>query len=395
MIYSYGFKNYFGFKEGAEISFELNSRVPKGISNGRDVATILGVKGANGAGKTNLLKALYFISTFSTESFKSNADDEINADSYFESKEPSAFYIDFRSADIRYTYELAVTHKEVVYERLYRKNYSADSLGKKTRKVLVFERDGNKIVKRLEEISSIDVIALKSNASLISTAYHYKFESPLLMLNDVYDFFNGFMSNVGYTGLHDISLSTERIHKTTLSYFNNKEAFDFVKSLIISSDLGISDIKILDRVDDSGKKIYFPVFEHIVDGKAHTLTIYDQSSGTKSLYVKLHLYWLTLVLGGVLILDEFDLNFHPLMLPKLLDLFESKVTNPLNSQFIFTSHITEVLEKLSKFRTYLVNKDDNECYCYRLDEIGGDLLRHGRPIAPIYNEGKLGGVPKL
>ncbi|WP_395303200.1 ATP-binding protein [Pectobacterium polonicum] len=395
MIYSYGFKNYFGFKEGAEISFELNSRVPKGISNGRDVATILGVKGANGAGKTNLLKALDFISTFSTESFKNNADDDINADSYFESKKPSAFYIDFRSSDVRYTYELAVTHKEVVYEKLYRKNYSADLSEKKTRKVLVFERDRNEIVKRLDEISSIDVIALKSNASLISTAYHYKFETPLLMLDEVYDFFNSFMSNVGYTGLRDISLSTEAIHKTTLSYFKNKEAFDFVKSLIISSDMGISDIKILDRVDDSGKKIYFPVFEHIVDGKAYTLTIYDQSSGTKSLYVKLHYYWLTLVLGGVLIMDEFDLNFHPLMLPKLLDLFESKDTNPLNSQFIFTSHITEVLEKLSKFRTYLVNKDDNECYCYRLDEIGGDLLRHGRPIAPIYNEGKLGGVPKL
>ncbi|EPD8202479.1 AAA family ATPase, partial [Yersinia enterocolitica] len=69
MIYSYGFKNYFGFKEGAEVSFELNNRVPKDISMGRDVATILGVKGANGAGKTNLLKALVFLATFCTDSF--------------------------------------------------------------------------------------------------------------------------------------------------------------------------------------------------------------------------------------------------------------------------------------------------------------------------------------
>ena len=64
MIYSYGFKNYFGFKEGADVSFLLGSRVPQEISGGRKAATILGVKGANGAGKTNLLKALTFISTF-------------------------------------------------------------------------------------------------------------------------------------------------------------------------------------------------------------------------------------------------------------------------------------------------------------------------------------------
>jgi maltooligosyltrehalose synthase len=83
------------------------------------------------------------------------------------------------------------------------------------------------------------------------------------------------------------------------------------------------------------------------------------------------------------------------MLPKLLDLFDSPETNTKDAQFIFTSHITEVLEKLSKYRTYLVNKEENECYCYRLDEIGGDILRHGRAITPLYNEGKIGGVPNL
>ncbi|RLO37994.1 abortive infection protein, partial [Serratia marcescens] len=48
-----------------------------------------------------------------------------------------------------------------------------------------------------------------------------------------------------------------------------------------------------------------------------------------------------------------------------------------------------------KYRTYLVNKEKNESYCYRLDEIKGDILRHGRLISPVYKEGKIGGVPKL
>lgn len=395
MIHSYGFKNYFGFKEGANVSFLLSNRVPQDVSRGRNAATILGVKGANGAGKTNLLKALTFISTFCTKSFNTKDTATIDADPYFESTDPSEFYIEFHSGSHIYTYELGVTSEVVKYERLYRKSYIFDDAEKKSRKVLVFERVDNEIVKRITEVASIDVISLKSNASLISTAYHYKFQEPLNILTDVFFFFYVFTSNVGYTGLNDISSSIESIHNVSEFYHNNDKAFNFVKDIIINSDLGICDIEIIEGVNDSGKKYYFPMFSHRVKDKKYSLTIYDQSSGTRSLYVKLHLYWRTLALGSVLILDEFDLNCHPFMLPKLLDLFDSPETNTKNAQFIFTSHITEVLEKLSKYRTYLVNKEENECYCYRLDEIGGDILRHGRAITPLYNEGKIGGVPNL
>jgi hypothetical protein len=43
----------------------------------------------------------------------------------------------------------------------------------------------------------------------------------------------------------------------------------------------------------------------------------------------------------------------------------------------------------------LVNKEDNESFAYRLDEIPGDILRNDRPILPAYNDGKIGGIPKL
>lgn len=395
MIYSYGFKNYFGFKEGADVSFLLGNRVPQEISGGRKAATILGVKGANGAGKTNLLKALTFISTFCTRSFNTTDEDGIDADPYFDSDEPSEFYIDFQIDNNIYTYELGVTSEIVIYERLYRKGYVSEDSEKKSRKVLVFERNGNEVVKRISELASIDVISLKSNASLISSAFHYKFAEPLSILPDIYFFFITFTSNVGYTGLNDFTTTIESIHNISEFYHKNEKAFNFIKDIIIKSDLGICDIEIIEGINDTGKKYYFPMFYHTVGDKKYHLTIYDQSSGTKSLYVKLHLYWRALALGSVLILDEFDLNCHPFMLPKLLELFESAESNKHGAQFIFTSHITEVLEKLSKYRTYLVNKENNECYCYRLDEIGGDILRHGRAISPLYNEGKIGGVPKL
>ncbi|KYM75128.1 AAA family ATPase [Pantoea agglomerans] len=395
MIYSYGFSNYFGFKEGAEVSFILNSRVPKDVSFNREVATILGVKGANGAGKTNVLKALGFLFDFCSYSFRRGPTDSIKADPYFDSKAPSEFYIDFKKGEYRYTYQLGVSREEVHYERLYRKKIKSASENKMGRKICVFERKFSKITKRLDEISEVDVISLRENASLISTAHNYKFSKPSTLLSEIYDFFSLSISNVIYTGMNDFSQDSESIYKVSEFYNRVPEAFEFAKDIIRKSDLGISDIQIHERVDEKGEKIYYPLFRHPVVDDYHFLTSFDQSSGTKSLYVKLQRYWYVLTFGGTLILDEFDLNCHPFILPKLLELFESHETNKLNSQFIFTSHITEVLEKLTKFRTYLVNKENNECFCYRLDEIGGDLLRHGRPISPIYNEGKIGGVPKL
>lgn len=395
MIYSYGFTNYFGFKEGAEISFELNSRVPKDVSFNREVATILGVKGANGAGKTNVLKALGFLLDFCAFSFRSDLNEDIKADPYFDSKSPSEFYIEFKKGDYRYKYELGVSEKEVHYERLFRKKHKSSEGDNKGRRICVFDRKFNKIIKRLDEISDIDVISLRSNASLISTAHNYNFSKALGSLSEVHDFFSLNISNVMYTGMTDFSLDTDSIYKVSEFYHRIPQAFEFVKEIIRNSDLGISDIQIGERLNEKGEKIYYPLFVHPVADDYHYLTIYDQSSGTKSLYVKLQKYWYVLTYGGILILDEFDLNCHPFMLPKLLELFESPESNNHNSQFIFTSHITEVLEKLTKYRTYLVNKENNESYCYRLDEIGGDLLRHGRPITPIYNEGKIGGVPKL
>jgi uncharacterized protein len=53
------------------------------------------------------------------------------------------------------------------------------------------------------------------------------------------------------------------------------------------------------------------------------------------------------------------------------------------------------MDTLSKYRTILISKEENESYLYRLDEIQGDILRNDRAISSIYKAGKIGGVPKV
>ncbi|MEA1911137.1 MAG: ATP-binding protein, partial [Spirochaetota bacterium] len=77
------------------------------------------------------------------------------------------------------------------------------------------------------------------------------------------------------------------------------------------------------------------------------------------------------------------------------ELFTDESINTEDAQLLFTTHNSKIMDVLGKYRTILVNKEENESYLYRLDELPGDLIRNDRPIEPIYRSGKVGGVPKV
>ena len=94
-------------------------------------------------------------------------------------------------------------------------------------------------------------------------------------------------------------------------------------------------------------------------------------------------------------MDEFDQNCHPMLLPQLIDLFQDPSINTKNAQFLFTAHNSDIIDYLGKYRTILVGKESGESFSYRLDQIPGDLIRNDRSIAALYREGKIGGIPRI
>jgi hypothetical protein len=380
VLLEFGLKNFFCFKEGVSISFRLDSKCPANISLGRDFATVLGIKGANGSGKTHILKGLAFLCNFCTDSFSNKPDGRIGIEAFYYNEQPTDFYAEFSIHEVTYRYELSLTDKEVTRECIYRT---------KGKKVKILERLSNELVSRTKEFAQFDSIKLRKNASIISTAHQYEFNE----LNDVYDFFNFAISNVSYTGMQE---TPSDINAVSEFLKNNKNILKFVNGFIAKCDTGISKIEIVEiKKEDGGKPEYAPVFVHEVNGKPRAVTHFTESSGTKALFRELPSYELVLKTGGLLVLDEFDNHLHPHILPILLDLFLNPKTNKTNAQIIFSTHDSEILNFLGRYRTYLVNKDKNESFAYRLDEIPGDILRNDRPILPVYTEGKIGGVPKL
>ena len=381
MLLGYGAKNCWCFKDWLDINLRLNEDVPKDISLGRDYSLLLGYEGANASGKTNALKVFAFIADFAKNSFSYSTESSILFDSFFNNNNPSEFYVEFMDTDgLEYRYE-AVLHKDHVEKELL-------FLVKSTMEETYFERTNNEItINKLYD--NENKIILRNNASFISTLHQYGIQE----INDVYDFFAKNIINVTYRGLrYEISMDIPLISKM---YFHNQDALNFTKNLIQKFDTGISNITISYREDEKNNKIYFPIFLHENENTQYKLGIDSESTGTRALYINLLFYYQNLQSGGVLLLDEFDINLHPDILPHLIKLFTDSKSNPYNAQMIFTSVNPDNLDILGKYRSYLFEKDDGESFGYRLDEPDTNILKNDRKVSAPYRRHLLGGYPKI
>lgn len=379
MILKYGARNFCCFKEGIEISLELGNKCPETISRGNSVSNLLCVKGPNGSGKTNALKILAFLKYFCCDSFNNKPEDRMNIDSFFFNDDPIDLLCDFVFNDTQYHYELSLTSSEVISERLSRK------VGRLSP---VFVREGNKLTYCIKEFADLRKVKLRTNASLISSAHQYE----ITRLLPVYHFFGSFIVNVASSGRIDFSSDYRQISKY---YKNNPKVLKATVKIIKEFNLGISDISIRRLKQEDDVEYYFPIFEHDAKAKNSTLTYYSQSLGTQTLFRTMPYYLFALNTGGILVMDEFDTDFHPHMLKKIVSYFDDEKSNVKNAQMLFSTHNTDILEYMGKYRTVFVNKESSESYAYRLDEIPGDIIRNDRLIAPVYNSGKIGGVPRI
>lgn len=378
MLLEFGARNYFSFKEGFDFSLELNGNCPESISKGKCVANTMGVKGANASGKTNVLKALSFIKYLCTESFSLPPKTEIPFNAFYDSKDSTSLFCRFAIDEIKYLYEIELNNQEILSEEL-----SIDDSEK-----YVFKREKNEITAVGDKYTEIKELKLRSNVSVISSAHMNEF----LSLDVFFKFFVNIITNVTDFGMMNLMLAPSSICK---EYSENAQIFSEVKDVLAKADTGIVDVKIRRSMNPQGIIEFFPVFIHDVDGKRFQVPFWHESNGTRNLFYTLYLYFRTLAGGGVLLLDEFDINLHPDILPLLLNLFNDEQKNPHNAQMIFSTHDTSIMDRLGKYRTYLVNKKNNESFGYRLDEIPGDILRNDRPVSTPYRNGKVGGVPKV
>lgn len=384
MLLGYGGKNCWCFKDWMQIDLSLGDGVPSDVSMGLPACTAMCFKGANASGKTNALKVYSFIYDFVRFSFSFRPDYPIMFASFFHNEDPSEFYVEFMQNEIYYRYELITSKKAVISERLFRKKNEEGS-----RETEIFVREENTIVKNTLYKGHKDIL-FRDNASFISTLKQYN----LPEIADIYDFFFKTAVNVGYYGLND--RGEKDPEGLTQYYYTHLEELKFTIEKIKYFDTGIKDIEVGTKTNELGQLYAYPIFHHLLSNKStHEMAFAEESRGTQALYCKLANYYTVLNRGGVLILDEFDINLHPDILPHLLDLFIKAENNPNHAQILFTTHNADIMDILGRYRTYIFEKEDGESFCYRLDEPKSPSLRNDRPLSVPYKRHLIGGFPKI
>ena len=388
MIIKFGFRNFASFKDGAEINFTQKQKANESVDSPLNIGSVIGIKGANGSGKTNILKALVFLYCFCSRRMKTSIDSgngkskiSIPLSNYFENSEPTEFYIEFFINDTIYYYEIDLTEDGIIREEIRRKN---------KKEVVCLIREGSRVTECLKEFEELKPLKIKLDQPIINIFADYDFHSPMSDLELMRLCFQRIQFNVGSDGYRNYGVSD--YYRTSQLYNENHDALEFAKSIIFGVDSGVVDIKIETTKDKTtGKTIFYPTFIHNNGGYDYEIGLSHESMGTKSLFLNLYKYWLALCDGSLLVLDEFDTHLHAMILPEIIELFTNQNINSKNAQLIITAHNTEIIDSIGRYRIYLVNKEDNESYCYRLDEVS--MLRNDRLISPVYSKGKIGGTP--
>ncbi len=394
MISKIKFSNFYSFHEETEVSFEISKKPSLSyfdiqINDEDRLNKVISVIGANGSGKTQLLRPIAFVSWFISRSYHDSEPDETIpfACHKLYSSKPTTIEIEFYINYEKYRYKLITTAKEVIYESLHKKTSHLYSY------IFIREKndDGYKFKQNNFDFSKIRAEKTRGNSSIISAAYAHDSEYASIFSK----YFINYSFNLRVSG-------RDNYHEGVLLecaefYKENHEIHDKAVKLICNLDLGLSSIDLIEvkGIDNKGneKEATIPVGVHSSKDGSFKLPFRDESNGTQSAYAFLRRILPILESGGVVIFDELDNDLHPHMLIKIIELFKFEHTNPHNAQLIFSCHTPEVLNILKKHQVYLVEKDDLCSEAWRLDEVKG--LRVDDNIYAKYQAGALGAIPNI
>ncbi|HHW4402955.1 TPA: AAA family ATPase [Aeromonas hydrophila] len=423
MILNYSFENFFSFANETHVDLTSTTKATTTLydytsKDGHKVNKVSAIFGANGSGKSNLLKPLAFLNWFFSSSFSTlSSDEEIPIKPHFaRENENIKINVEFlglskKSAhDLHFKYSVELNQervfKEVLklktskqYSNIFLREYSSESKGYTY-----------KTSKRFFNFPSDILSSTPKNASLISflqrlvdgdhSEENKTVEDADLLAKNIVRIlaitFGLFSSNLCLNGRIADSVDKSVLDNTDL-YSKDDVIFKKVSKLISDFDIGIDHLTISDEeyINESGekKKIKIPFATHIHNENEYVLPLLYESSGTKSAYNILYTIIRKLTYGGVAIIDELDNDLHPLLLLETINLFKDPETNPMHSQLIFSTHTPEVLKHLKKHHCFIVEKQNSESDVWRLDDIEG--IRSQDNLYSKYMSGALGGIPMV
>lgn len=357
------------------------------------------IYGANASGKSNLIRALVAFISIVVNSVKDDKVLTSRIESFELSTEtenqPSYFQLSFLLNKVYYRYGFEATDKEIKSEWLF------GSPGKK--EVSFFTREGSSIIineKQFKEATKV--------SDLYSQPENDIARSNSLFITAVKSFSGGIAREiVDYLSSYIIisGLSDFKLHKIAEESLGDEEKRVKIAALLRVADVGIDDISRVeyhsDKEINKSDRSFLTVTQHKKfdqnlqqAGSANFFMLTNESEGSKKMFEVSPLILDALNENRVLIMDEFDARFHPLLTRRIVELFNSKSNK--GSQFIFATHDTNLLNAklLRRDQICFVEKDKyGGSHFYSLVDFKG--VRNDASFEKDYVSGKYGAIPFL
>ena len=391
MILEFCATNYLSIKDELKFSFiatplkescsEPNDLFPledTGISLVRSAI----VYGANASGKSNVVKAFGFYKRFIAESFKnSQAGEAIDVENFRLNattiKEPTIMEATFTDGEFIYRYGFEVDSQSVHGEWLYKRVCK-----KRAKEVEVFYREGDSTTvhpksQLIQELVNKKMV--RSNALLLSTAAQFNESTSVCILQWLNDTKVVFCSE------------DEQLWSNAIKHLDNeplrKRIIDFAKY----ADLGIENITKIDnrivsdhkQYDDEGREVNNVSFAFSR----------NESEGTIKYFSLAYPIIDALDNGKRIVIDELDSKLHPLLVKRIVALFNDAKTNPKGAQLLFTAHDTFLLSAGLFRRDQVWFTQKNSFGATELFSLAEYKVRSTSPFERDYLLGKYGATP--
>ncbi|MGB7443297.1 MAG: ATP-binding protein [Coleofasciculaceae cyanobacterium] len=415
MLIEFSVANYRSFKEKVTFSMvaanifaknkELDENNIFAIDDDLQLLKSAAVYGANASGKSNLAKALGFMRWFMINSSKeTQSTEKIGVEGFKLSTEtenkPSLFEIVFLLAGQKYRYGFEANRDRVVSEWLF--------YVPKSRETKLFERDNDNI--SAAKKYNADGIAQRTrhNALFLSVSAQFNVEIAENILNWL------------TRKLKIISGLDDRGYRAyTVSCLMDNHDRNEIIQLIKKLDLGISEVKVKeaeitvdslpDQIPDeiknwilkSGKAALVQTTHRKFDSQGSYVSteLFDiekqESEGTQKIFALAGPLVDTLRDGKVLIVDELDARLHPLISRAIIELFNSKETNPNNAQLIIMTHDTNLLSNKIFRRDQIWFTEKNSLAATDLYSLVEYKVRNDASFESDYIKGRYGAIPYI
>lgn len=400
MILEFSVKNFLSFKEKVTFSMIANSNKELNDNyveiGGNKVLKSAAIYGANASGKSNLFKILTLVVLMlrSSNSFDVNAKlplvpfkfdkDSVN--------KPSEFEIKFILDETRYVYGFIADKDKIYDEYLY---YYPN--GRETK---IFDRTNineysytQKDEKILREIEAKNT----QNKFFLATATNWNFDKT----KAAYDFLTNGIGTCN--NLEILKNMAYKMYETNPDYLK-----DFAIDFLQKADFNIEDYKI-SQIDVPGEfltaipefiaktlpdkpKAYQVLFKH--KNSDNYLSIDEESLGTQMIFAFIPFLADSLKNKKVLIIDELDKSLHPFLVQYIVEIFNDAEINKNDSQLIFNTHDTNLLDLniLRRDQIWFTekNSETGESDLYSLSDFS---VRKQENVEKGYMLGRYGAVP--